>query len=282
MTYVDRTSPMGHQPQVELDRTSRASSSLVVMSDVVRRLTRRRRAHPSRQIRLAVSVERHRSGRLGWLRAAVLGADDGIVSTASLLVGISSASGSRSTLVTTGIAALVAGAMSMAAGEWVSVSSQRDGERADLDVEREELTADPNAELAELTSIYVRRGVPEALARQVAEALSTNDVVDAHARDELGLDLTALARPGQAATASATAFALGALIPTITVAFAPVALRTMGLATTALVALGALGTVGAGIGGGSRWRGALRVAAGGGLAMLITGLVGRAVHATGI
>lgn len=233
-------------------------------------------------MRPAGSVERHRSGRLGWLRAAVLGADDGIVSTASLLVGVSSASGSRSTLITTGVAALVAGAMSMAAGEWVSVSSQRDGERADLDVEREELTADPDAELSELAAIYACRGVPEALARQVAEALSSNDVVDAHARDELGLDPTALARPVQAAAASAAAFALGALIPTITVALVPVALRTIGLAATALGALGALGTVGAGVGGGSRWRGALRVAAGGGLAMLITGLVGRAMHATGI
>ena len=212
----------------------------------------------------------------------MLGADDGIVSTASLLVGISSASGSRSTLVTTGIAALVAGAMSMAAGEWVSVSSQRDGERADLDLERAELTADPSAELAELTAVYVRRGVPEALARQVAEAMSTNDVVDAHARDELGLDPNALVRPGQAAFASATAFALGALIPTITVSLAPVGFRTIALATTALVVLGALGAVGAKVGGGNRWRGALRVAAGGGVAMLITGLVGRAVHATGL
>ena len=191
------------------------------MSDVVSGRGRRRRKRASRQMRLVGSVERHRSGRLGWLRATVLGADDGIVSTASLLVGISSASGSRSTLVTTGIAALVAGAMSMAAGEWVSVSSQRDGERADLDLERAELTADPSAELAELTAVYVRRGVPEALARQVTEAMSTNDVVDAHARDELGLDPNALARPGQAAFASATAFALGALIPTITVSLAP-------------------------------------------------------------
>jgi len=192
------------------------------------------------------------------LRTAVLGADDGIVSTASLLVGISSASGSRSTLVTTGIAALVAGAMSMAAGEWVSVSSQRDGERADLDLERAEFTADPSAELAELTAVYVRRGVPEALARQVAEAMSTNDVVDAHARDELGLDPNALVRPGQAAFASATAFALGALIPTITVSLAPAGFRTIALATTALVVLGALGAVGAKVGGGNRWRGALR------------------------
>lgn len=136
------------------------------MSDVLGGRARRRRARESLQMRIVGSVERHRSGRLGCLRAAVLGADDGIVSTASPLVGISSASGSRSTLVTTGIASLVAGAMSMAAGEWVSVSSQRDGERVDLDLERDELTADPNAELAELTATYTGRGVPEALLRQ--------------------------------------------------------------------------------------------------------------------
>lgn len=223
-----------------------------------RQLRRRRRAPGSQQSTGGSSFEQHRTERLGWLRAAVLGADDGIVSIASLLVGISSASGSRSALITTGIAALVAGAMSMAAGEWVSVSSQRDGERADLDVERGELSADPQAELDELTAIYVRRGVPETLARQVAAALSANDVIGAHARDELGLDATALARPGQAALASAASFALGALIPIITVALAPAGIRTIGLAFTALVALGLLGAVGAGVGGKSRSRGALR------------------------
>jgi len=227
-------------------------------------------------------VERHRSGRLGWLRAAVLGADDGVVSTASLLVGVSSATGSRSALVATGIAALAAGAMSMAAGEWVSVSSQRDGELADLEIERGELSTDPAGELAELAGIYVRRGLPVRLAWQVARSLSTDDVLDAHAHDELGLDPGRLARPAQAATASAVSFAIGALVPTITAVVVPAAVLTLGLAVTALVALGVLGATGAEIGGGRRWRGAMRVMIGGGLAMLVTGLVGRAVHASGL
>jgi VIT1/CCC1 family predicted Fe2+/Mn2+ transporter len=172
--------------------------------------------------------------------------------------------------------------MSMAAGEWVSVSSQRDGELADLDIERGELSTDPEGELAELTGIYVRRGVPVDLARQVAKSLSTNNVLDAHAHDELGLDPGRLARPAQAATVSAASFAIGAFVPIATAAVVPTGLLTLGLAVTALVALGVLGAIGAEVGGGRRWRGTLRVMIGGGLAMLVTGLVGRAVHATGL
>src|SRR5215510_11727487 len=172
--------------------------------------------------------EQHRSGRIGWLRAAVLGANDGIVSTASLIVGVASAAASRQEVFVAGIAGLVAGALSMAAGEYVSVSSQADTERADLDLERRELATRPKAEENELTRIYVRRGLDPGLARTVARKLMAKDALTAHARDELGLTEELAARPLQAAAASAASFAAGATVPVITILLAPI--NSLGLA----------------------------------------------------
>ena len=221
--------------------------------------------------------ERHRGQRLGWLRAAVLGADDGIVSTASLMLGVAAASASRGAILTAGVAGLVAGAMSMAAGEYVSVSSQRDAEQADLSLERRELAAQPRAELTELTSIYVARGVEPALARQVAEQLMVRDALAAHARDELGLAEETAARPVQAAAASAAAFAAGAAVPLIALLATPAPARVPVIVAVALLALGVLGALGARAGGATWTRAAARVVLGGGLAMAITALIGRLV-----
>ena len=218
--------------------------------------------------------ERHRSDRIGWLRAAVLGANDGIVSTASLVIGIAAARSSRHEVLVAGVAGLVAGAMSMAAGEYVSVSSQSDTERADLAIERAELAADPDFERAELAAIYRTRGLDEDLARQVADQLMAHDALGAHARDELGFSHVITARPVQAAVASAGSFAVGAAMPLLTAAVAPERGMAIIIAATSLVFLVGLGGVAAGAGGAPVWRGALRVAFWGVLAMAFTAAVG--------
>src|SRR5262245_16487283 len=217
--------------------------------------------------------EQHRSSRIGWLAAAVLGANDGIVSTASLIVGVASAASSRHEVLVAGMAGLVAGALSMAAGEYVSVSSQADTERADLDLERRELAAQPKAEEDELTAIYVRRGLEGDLARQVARQLMAKDALIAHARDELGLTEEQAARPLQAAFASAGTFAAGAAVPILAITVVPPSVIVVSVISLAcLVALGALA---ARIGGASPFVGAARVGFWGALAMALTAGVGR-------
>lgn len=225
-------------------------------------------------------VERHRTAHIGWLRAAVLGANDGLISTASLVVGVAAAGTTRSAVLIAGVAGLVAGAMSMAAGEFVSVSSQADTERADLARERRELATDPSGERDELTGIYVGRGLTPELAAQVTEQLMAHDALGAHARDELGLSEITAARPLQAALASAAAFALGAILPVLVVVVAPPAALTVLVTGTSLVLLAVLGAVAARIGGASMARGALRVAFWGVLAMGASALVGRAFGTT--
>ncbi len=219
--------------------------------------------------------EAHAGHRASWLRAGVLGANDGLLSTASLLVGVASASAGRPVLLATGVASVVAGAGSMAIGEYSSVSSQRDAERADLHTEAHELATMPSAELAELTAIYEHRGLPRPLAREVAEALTDHDALTAHARDELGLDPEALARPLEAATVSAISFALGALVPLLVVLAASSGARVVAVVVAALVGLGALGALGARLGGAPPLRPALRVLVGGAAAMAVSSLVGR-------
>ena len=219
--------------------------------------------------------EVHRSERIGWLRAAVLGANDGIVSTASLLVGVAAAGGGRSELVVAGVAGLVAGAMSMAAGEYVSVSSQSDTERADLARERAELAAEPELELQELTSIYVARGLSRELAGEVARQLTVHDALGAHARDELGISAAHSARPVQAALTSAATFAAGAVLPLAAALLSPAAAAVPIVTATSLAFLVGLGAVGASAGGAPVGRAALRVAFWGALAMALTAGVGR-------
>lgn len=226
--------------------------------------------------------ESHRGERAGWLRAAVLGADDGIVSVASLAIGVAATSGSKSTVLTAALAGLVAGSLSMAAGEYVSVGSQRDTERADVALEREELAADPDAELAELAAIYRDRGLPAELAAEVARTLTTADAEGAHRRDELGLPLEMEARPLQAAVVSAGSFALGALLPVAALVVAPAGMRGAAIAIASLMALVLLGLLGARAGGASASRASLRVVVGGAAAMAVTALIGRAVGATGL
>lgn len=204
----------------------------------------------------------------------MLGANDGIVSTASLILGVAATSASRGAILTAGAAGLVAGAASMAAGEFVSVGSQRDAEQADLEVEREELARFPDAELRELTEIYVRRGLDRSLARQVAEQLHDHDALGAHLRDELGIEETTMARPTQAAVVSASSFALGAALPLLAALLAPASVRSVVIAATALVALALAGAVAARVGGAVEWRAAGRVILGGGLAMGLTAAVG--------
>jgi VIT1/CCC1 family predicted Fe2+/Mn2+ transporter len=218
--------------------------------------------------------ERHRTERFGWLRAGVLGAHDGIVSTASLVVGVAAAAAGRDAILLAGTAGLVAGAFSMAAGEYVSVSSQADTERADLDRERRELATDRAAEETELARIYERRGLEPDLARTVAQQLMTRDALGAHARDELGFSDALSARPLQAALASAATFAVGAALPLATVVVAPSGAVSVVVATTSLVSLAALGALAAGIGGASAWKGAARVSLWGALAMAATAAVG--------
>lgn len=218
--------------------------------------------------------ERHLSHRAGWLRAAVLGADDGILSIASLVLGVAAAGLSRSAIVTAGIAGLVAGAMSMAAGEYVSVSSQRDVERADIVRERRELEMSPEEELAELAGIYQGRGLSEALAWDVARELSSGDRLAAHARDELGFELDQLARPRQAALASAISFATGGVVPLVAIALAPASVRVVVAVLVTLVALAALGITGARLGGAPQAPAVVRVMFWGALAMAVTSGVG--------
>jgi VIT1/CCC1 family predicted Fe2+/Mn2+ transporter len=218
--------------------------------------------------------ERHRGDRIAWLRAAVLGANDGILSTASLVIGIAAARGDRRQILVAGVAGLVAGAMSMAAGEYVSVSSQADTEEADLALERAELAEDPAVERDELAGIYVARGLTPALARDVATQLMAHDALAAHARDELGFSHVSTARPVQAALASAASFAVGALMPLGTAAAAPERGRAVLIAGTSLVFLAALGGIAARTGGAPAGRGALRVTFWGALAMAFTALVG--------
>jgi VIT1/CCC1 family predicted Fe2+/Mn2+ transporter len=224
-----------------------------------------------------VHHESHVSARTGWLRAGVLGANDGLLSTASLIVGVAAADVSRSVLFAAGLAALLAGAFSMAVGEYSSVSSQRDAEEADLAKERSELAESPRSELVELQGIYVRRGLEPGLARQVAEQLTAHDALASHARDELGLDPGQLARPVQAATTSALSFSVGALVPLITVMVASTRWRIPACVVVTLVCLGVLGAVGAEIGGASKPRASLRVLIGGAAAMAITYAIGHAV-----
>ena len=214
--------------------------------------------------------ETHRTSRTAWLRAAVLGADDGIVSTASLMLGVAASSGGSRAVLTAGVAGLVAGAMSMAAGEYVSVSSQRDLEVADLEKERVEIEEFPDAELRELTEIYVRRGLDRNLATEVAQQMHEHDALGAHVRDELGLDPADLANPVQAASASAGAFAGGALLPLL----AGLSHTSWLVVVVALVALAGLGVLGARAGGAPAGKGALRVLIGGGAAMGVTAAIG--------
>lgn len=220
-------------------------------------------------------LEAHLSGRAGWLRAAVLGSDDAIVSTASLMIGVAASSASLQATLIAGIAGLVAGSMSMAVGEYVSVSSQRDAEQADIDREAQELAEDPHAELDELARIYVGRGLDAALARQVAVQLSAHDRLGAHVRDELGIDRQALARPLQAAWVSAASFAGFALVPIAALLASPTLLRIPVVAAVSLASLAALGAFGGYLGGAALGPAALRVTLGGGLAMTVTALIGR-------
>jgi VIT1/CCC1 family predicted Fe2+/Mn2+ transporter len=224
---------------------------------------------------VASQVEMHRSGRAGWLRAAVLGSDDAIVSTASLMIGVAAASASKGTVFIAGVAGLAAGAMSMAVGEYVSVSSQRDAEQADISLETKELASEPQAELQELALIYVNRGLKNDLAMEVAKQLSAHDRLGAHMRDELGIDQKSLARPLQAAWISAASFASFAMVPISALLFAPPSLRIPMIATFSLVSLATLGAFGGHLGGAPIGRAALRVTIGGGLAMTVTAVIGR-------
>src|SRR5262245_48188565 len=218
--------------------------------------------------------EAHRTDRAGWLRAAVLGANDGIVSTASLVVGVATAHAGISSVLIAGTAGLVAGAMSMAAGEYVSVSSQADTERADLLREERELASEPEAELAELAAIYVSRGIDPELAQTVAQQLMAHDALGSHARDELGISEALRARPLQAALASAASFAVGAAAPLTSVALSPESALIPVVGVTSLALLGVLGWVAARIGGARPWAGAARVVSWGTLAMVVSAGVG--------
>jgi VIT1/CCC1 family predicted Fe2+/Mn2+ transporter len=225
--------------------------------------------------------KRHRSHRSNWLRAAVLGANDGILSTASLVLGVAASGAASSAIVTAGVAGLVSGSLAMAAGEFVSVSSQRDAERADLQLEERELREDPEGELRELTSIYQKRGLPAGLARQVAAALTERDALGAHARDELGLEQARRARPLQAAGASALSFSAGAVLPVIAVALMPRALRVPVCVAVTLLGLAALGYIGARLGGANPRRATVRVVGWGALAMAVTAGIGALVGGAG-
>lgn len=220
-------------------------------------------------------TETHRTARIGWLRAVVLGANDGIVSTASLVVGVAAAGAETKNILITGAAGLVAGAMSMAAGEYVSVSSQADTERADLAREKRELAEEPDSELRELTGIYIERGVEPELARRVAEQLTARDALAAHARDELGISEIHTARPLQAALASAATFAVGAALPLLVTVLAPRRYTIAAVAVAALIFLAALGAIAAQAGKAQVGRAVLRVTFWGGLALAVTALVGK-------
>jgi len=219
--------------------------------------------------------ERHFTQRIGWLRASVLGANDGIVSTASLVVGVAAAQSTRSSILVAGLAGLVAGAMSMATGEYISVSSQADTEQADLERERNELAQWPDVELDELQNIYVERGLDADLARRVAEQLTAHDALTAHARDELGITEALSAKPIQAALASAATFSVGAALPLVIAVLAPTGLIIALVSAGSLVSLAVLGAVAAHAGGAGRLRGAIRVTFWSALALALTAGVGR-------
>lgn len=220
-------------------------------------------------------VERHRSEHIGWMRAAVLGANDGLISTSSLVVGVAAAQSERAPILLSAVAGLVAGALSMAAGEYVSVSSQADTENADLARERTELAASPEAERRELAGIYESRGLSPELALQVADQLTAHDALGAHARDELGMSEMTLARPLQAAMASAAAFAMGASPPLLLVVFLPLKALSLAVAGSSLLLLLVLGGIAAQLGGAPLWRGAARVGFWGAVAMACTALAGK-------
>jgi VIT1/CCC1 family predicted Fe2+/Mn2+ transporter len=222
----------------------------------------------------AVIKERHRTERIAWLRAAVLGANDGILSTSSLVLGVAAAHASHSNVLVAGIAGLVAGAMSMAAGEYVSVHSQADTEQAELKLERAELKADDQGEHKELTAIYVSRGLDPSLAKQVAEQLMVHDALGAHARDELGISETLRARPTQAAFASAASFAVGGAMPLLVTSISPAAVLIPLVAASSLLFLALLGGLAARAGGAGVLVGAIRVTFWGALAMAVTSAVG--------
>jgi len=222
----------------------------------------------------ALHIERHRTERIGWLRAAVLGANDGIVSTSSLVVGVAAAHAARNEILVAGVAGLVAGAMSMAAGEYVSVSSQADTEQADIERERKELGADDQHEHEELTAIYAKRGLDASLAKQVADQLMAHDALTAHARDELGISDTLSARPVQAALASAGTFAVGAAMPLLTVLVTPKSALIPVVVGGSILLLALLGGLGARAGGAPVTKAALRVTFWGALAMGLTAGVG--------
>jgi VIT1/CCC1 family predicted Fe2+/Mn2+ transporter len=232
--------------------------------------------------RARIHREVHRGENGAWLRAAVLGADDGVVSTASLVIGVAAASAPKEAILVAGIAGLVAGALSMAAGEYVSVSSQRDAEQADVAREKHELATDPGGELKELAAIYRKRGLEPELAMRVAERLSAKDRLGSHLRDELGLDEARLARPVQAAAVSAASFSSLAAVPILAVVVAPESLRIVAVAAVCLVSLAVLGALGGYLGGASMTRASLRVTLGGGAAMAVTALIGHLLRAAGV
>jgi VIT1/CCC1 family predicted Fe2+/Mn2+ transporter len=226
---------------------------------------------------MPIHHEIHRYERIGWLRAAVLGAGDGIVSTASIMIGVAASNASRSSIIVAGLSGLAAGAMAMGTGEYNSVSSQRDTERADIAREQREQAVDPDLELAELTDIYVGRGLDREFAREVAKQLTATDPLGSHLRDELGIHESARARPVQAALVSTASFTLAGIIPVLAMLAAPSGSRIPVIAAVALVALGVLGAVGARLGGAPIARGAARVLIGSGLAMAVTALIGDVV-----
>lgn len=220
-------------------------------------------------------AELHRTSRTGWLRASVLGANDGLLSTGALLLGVAGAGSSQSAVITAGVAALVAGAMSMGIGEYVSVSSQADAEAADRAMEAAELEEDPEAETAELRNIYEARGLPRPLAQQVADTLMATDALGAHLRDELGHSEDLLARPLQAAVYSFGSFAVGAAIPLVTAIVVPEGGKVVAITVATIIGMVVLGAVGATLGGANKLRGALRVGVGGTIALAVTYLIGK-------
>lgn len=221
-----------------------------------------------------MKTERHRTNRVGWLRAAVLGANDGLLSTSSLVLGVATAHGTRGSILVAGLAGLVAGSMSMAAGEYVSVHSQADTERADLEIEKGEQKADPAGERQELANIYVKRGLTASLAKEVATQLMAKDALGAHARDELGVTDALSAKPVQAALTSAASFAIGAIIPLLVCWLSPQPALLYAVASVSLVFLAVLGAIAARVGGASLIAGAGRVMFWGALAMAVTAGVG--------
>lgn len=230
---------------------------------------------------MSLHHEKHKFQHIGWLRASVLGANDGIVSTASLIVGIAASNSGRQAILIAGVAGLVAGAMSMAAGEYVSVSSQSDTEKADLEMERKEIERNPKGETKELAEIYIARGLDEDLAHKVAEQLMATDALGAHARDELGISEIVTARPVQAALASAASFAVGAFLPLLVSFLVPLPSIIWSVCAASLLFLALLGTIAAKTGGANMWKGALRVTFWGAVAMALTAAVG-AIFGTNI